>query len=500
MSFVDEKLKEIEEGTVEVRRKSSLLRGAGASSSDLAGAEAPITIEIPTSPDKCDKTESAPPSVIRTYDSRGDVAHMLEMRDRHLDEDGYSFNWIHSYSSFQMLVDSCQRAIDEGTLPERILQGSSGSYFIKSPDGRIAGVFKPKDEEPYGNLNPKWIKWLHRTCCPCLFGRSFLMPNTGYISEAAASLVDSFLDLNVVPRTLVAHLTSSQFVYPWWDRYAAWKAGPEAKYPLKSGSFQLFVQNFEPSMAVLERLALMQPWDAQLREAFQEEFEKMTILDYVIRNTDRSMDNWLIHLSWHPQSSRRDSKAIEESEEFHTPLTTSLSDSSLPNLQGTPRPDWTMGSTSPSQQQPATRPVIKIACIDNGLAFPMFHPTEVRSYPYSWAFLPQAAMPYSDKLRERLLPLLTEVDNWEALIGRLKQIFQIDSDFNEEIFSRQMAVMRGQLYNLVQVLQKGQSPLDLVSRPLVMIDRQEDEGLVGVEQSRQHRITSIHDRALCSWC
>lgn len=39
------------------------------------------------------------------------------------------------------------------------------------------GVFKPKNEEPYGSLNPKWMKWIHRIFFPCCFGRSCLVPN-----------------------------------------------------------------------------------------------------------------------------------------------------------------------------------------------------------------------------------------------------------------------------------------------------------------------------------
>ena len=62
-------------------------------------------------------------------------------------------------------------AIGDGVYPERIYQGSSGSYFVKQKDGKTVGVFKPKNEEPYGQLNPKWTKWMHKMCCPCCFGR-----------------------------------------------------------------------------------------------------------------------------------------------------------------------------------------------------------------------------------------------------------------------------------------------------------------------------------------
>ena len=65
------------------------------------------------------------------------------------------------------------------------------------------GVFKPKDEEPYGHLNPKWTKWVHKLCCPCCFGRSCIVPNQGYLSEVGASIVDEKLGLGIVPKTKV---------------------------------------------------------------------------------------------------------------------------------------------------------------------------------------------------------------------------------------------------------------------------------------------------------
>ena len=104
---------------------------------------------------------------------------------------------------FTETIRQAENAIDAGIYPERIYQGSSGSYFVKNSEGKTIGVFKPKDEEPYGRLNPKWTKWMHRLCCPCCFGRSCLIPNQGYMSEAGASLVDGRLGLDVVPKTKV---------------------------------------------------------------------------------------------------------------------------------------------------------------------------------------------------------------------------------------------------------------------------------------------------------
>ena len=81
--------------------------------------------------------------------------------------------------NFTEVIRTAEQAIDNGIYPQRIYQGSSGSYFVKNSEGKTIGVFKPKDEEPYGRLNPKWTKWIHKMCCPCLFGRSCLIPNQG---------------------------------------------------------------------------------------------------------------------------------------------------------------------------------------------------------------------------------------------------------------------------------------------------------------------------------
>ncbi|VDM58665.1 unnamed protein product [Angiostrongylus costaricensis] len=84
-------------------------------------------------------------------------------------------------ADFKAVLDEAIRAIHNGIFPERIMQGSSGSYFVKNMQGKIIGVFKPKNEEPYGHLNPKWLKWFHKIFLPCCFGRSCLVPNQIFI-------------------------------------------------------------------------------------------------------------------------------------------------------------------------------------------------------------------------------------------------------------------------------------------------------------------------------
>lgn len=96
-------------------------------------------------------------------------------------------------------------------------------FFFSLSLQKIIGVFKPKNEEPYGQLNPKWTKWLQKLCCPCCFGRDCLVLNQGYLSEAGASLVDQKLELNIVPRTKVSSLTPLPTYFPKSLIYVSWQ-------------------------------------------------------------------------------------------------------------------------------------------------------------------------------------------------------------------------------------------------------------------------------------
>ncbi|CAP33059.2 Protein CBG14579 [Caenorhabditis briggsae] len=96
------------------------------------------------------------------------------------------------------------RAIHNGHYPQRIAQGSSGSYFVKNTADEIIAVFKPKNEEPYGSLNPKWLKWIHRVFLPCCFGRSCLPPN-----QVSSLLFFHFL--SVASWTLISNWTLLEF-------------------------------------------------------------------------------------------------------------------------------------------------------------------------------------------------------------------------------------------------------------------------------------------------
>ncbi|KAJ3614065.1 hypothetical protein NHX12_017642 [Muraenolepis orangiensis] len=310
------------------------------------------------------------------------------------------FNHFPEDVEFADIIQRAEQAIENGACPERISQGSSGSYFVKDPKGKIIGVFKPKSEEPYGHLNPKWTKYFHKLCCPCCFGRGCLLPNQGYLSESAASLVDTKLGLGVVPKTKVVYLASETFHYSAFDRaksrgkkYALEKVPKVGRrfhrvgLPPKVGSFQLFVE-------------------------------------------DRGNDNWLI--------------------KYEKPG------------EGDKETEWSETSSDSC---------VRIAAIDNGLAFPFKHPDEWRAYPFHWAWLPQAKVAFSQETRDLVLPRLSDMNFVQDLCEDLYEMFKTDKGFDKTMFERQMSVMRGQVLNLSQALKDGKSPIQLVQMPRVVVER-----------------------------
>lgn len=358
---------------------------------------------------------------------------------------------------FDAIVDGVVDAIEAGVAPKLISQGSSGSYFMYDPRGKVVGVFKPKDEEPYGPLSPKWTKWLHRNLFPCFFGRPCLVPNNGYICESAASLLDRQLLTHIVPFTDIVYLSSNAFYYSYFDRRRYNKGG---QLPNKVGSFQLFLHGYEQADVFLKKHPLPDmhsafgsrrptivangenvfAWTPEVLQQFREELEKLVILDYIMRNTDRGLDNWMIQVVW----------------------------------ETVPIPEEDLLSDQPQPEGERTRkvPRLRIGAIDSGLAFPWKHPDEWRSYPFGWLFLPSSIIgqPFSQKTKDHFLPMLCSQDWWEDATLAFRHLFSQDSEFKDRLWRRQWAVMKGQAFNVVETLKTpGQGPLELVRRTRVMV-------------------------------
>ncbi|ODV92633.1 hypothetical protein CANCADRAFT_19874, partial [Tortispora caseinolytica NRRL Y-17796] len=390
---------------------------------------------------------------------------------------------------FQSIVESAKYAMANGVDPLLVSAGSSGSYFIRNMDKQIVAIFKPKDEEPYGPLSPKWAKWIHRNLFPCFFGRSCLIPNSGYTSEAAACILDRRLATNIVPYTAIVELSSPSFYYGFWSHHGCYS---HRKLPPKLGSFQLFLHDYQDASTFLRKhpwpeqhywgnaaatastppqparpansndpwthtmqdseissndhmLNLLQPstavstpptnffWTADLQFQFRQELSKLVILDYIMRNTDRGLDNWMINISW------------------DTSDTADLANTSVPR---------------------GPRPKLKIGAIDSGLSFPWKHPDEWRTFPFGWLFLPIALIgqPFSPDIREHFLRILCSREWWSQTVKELRDCFAIDPDFKERMWLRQLAVIKGQAFNVVATLKDPQQgPLELARRQRVLV-------------------------------
>ena len=338
---------------------------------------------------------------------------------------------------FDDVVESVRVAIELGVHPKMISQGSSGSYFARNSEGKVVGVFKPKDEEPYASRNPKWTKWIHRNLFPCFFGRACLIPNLSYVSEAAAYVLDTRLRTNLVPYTDIVYLSSKSFHYDFWDKSAYYRK--RKPLPAKVGSFQVFLKGFKDANLFLrdhpwpdqtnsgfnpddaprwrrkpwtetcrpgsaasdeeqdirsEVRSMNGPdgsdarerrftWTEGIKQSFREELEKLVILDYIMRNTDRGLDNWMVRVDEQNQEVSIVSEPPRlngDVEEHPVPMT-------IPNPDQSRKP-----STSPYRRQEAMstnsrtgtplsgtiqEASISIGAIDNSLSWPWKHPDAV---------------------------------------------------------------------------------------------------------------------------
>eukprot|EP01135_Chromosphaera_perkinsii_P006000 Nk52_evm3s378 gene=Nk52_evmTU3s378 len=395
-------------------------------------------------------------SVVSTSSYEGSVLLKTDLDGSEGTGEGVGEHKKNALRDFANLLSGVEEAIESGIFPERIYQGSSGSYFCKNMDGRKVGVFKPKNEEPYGQLNPKWTKWLHKMFCPCCFGRGCLVPNQGYLSEVGASLVDQVLDLNVVPLTELVSLYSPTFNYrrEWCSCFSK-----TAKHPLKVGSFQTFVNGFTDAVVFLQEYDIHK-LPAATQHQFRVQFESLVILDYLTRNTDRGNDNWLIKLEY-PEV---DDTIFSDHRERR---------SSQPNLDLYKRASAgsLLSSNSEVVEIANQVPTITIAAIDNGLSFPFKHPDEWRAYPYYWTWLEFAQVPFSEETVQKILPKLLSEAYVEGLLDKVYTLFSKDKGFDKKLATKQISVMRGQIVNLVRALQMRYTPYELVQMPTFRVDK-----------------------------
>jgi len=213
-------------------------------------------------------------------------------------------------------------------------------------------------------------------------------------------------------------------------------------------------------------------WTEQLQQSFREELEKLVILDYIMRNTDRGLDNWMIRIDHDSGDVSVTSRPLNLDLDAPVPGPTPLarpastdpaarSASPLPYRMQEPM----VASRSSTPLQASAR--VRLGAIDNSLAFPWKHPDQWRSFPFGWLFLPVSLIgqPFSQKTRDHFIPLLTSTKWWSETQTLLRKLFEQDADFKERMFQKQLAVLKGQAFNVVETLKAGdQGPLELTRR------------------------------------
>jgi phosphatidylinositol 4-kinase type 2 len=262
------------------------------------------------------------------------------------------------------------------------------------------------------------------------YSKTSLIPNLSYVSEAAAYVLDCQLRTNLVPYTDVVWLSSKSFHYPFWDRRRFKKK--KTPLPAKPGSFQVFLKGFKDANVFLRdhpwpdqywsgfrandphkkkskrwteqcrpsgspprddneysddengnsREASPSPnrfvWTETIKQSFREELEKLVILDYIMRNTDRGLDNWMIKVDWETESVTVVSEPLRmgmsplTEEEGPRPVQLGQPANSAPRASNPYKSQKPMDASSP---RPVGRePAISIGAIDNSLSWPWKHP------------------------------------------------------------------------------------------------------------------------------
>jgi len=78
--------------------------------------------------------------------------------------------------------------------------------------------------------------------------------------------------------------------------------------------------------------------------------------------------------------------------------------------------------------------------------------------------------PFSQRTRDHFLPLLCSKKWWSETQLELRKVFSQDADFQERMFARQIAVMKGQAWNVVETLKTvDHGPLELTRRARVCV-------------------------------
>lgn len=188
------------------------------------------------------------------------------------------------------LVQKARRGFLMGLKPEFVLDGSGGTYFLHDAKKAKIAVFKPADEEPYAENNPRgYLRQPGQDLCL----REGVAPGEACIREVAAYMLDHD-GFSGVPLTTLTEARHPAFnnngsgltVAQGGASIGSHSINPNAAFSpgstKKVGSFQEFVQA-ECTMD-----------DISPSKISVDEVHKIAILDIRIMNADRNSANLLV--------------------------------------------------------------------------------------------------------------------------------------------------------------------------------------------------------------
>lgn len=175
------------------------------------------------------------------------------------------------------VIGSIKRAFTVGARPELIIEGLSGSYWMKDSEGERVGLFKPFDEEVFAPNNP--IGATHQGVLGERKMRPGIRVGESAHREVAAYRVDQFFGFGIVPSTCYANFCHESF----FDASAKKETSRREKKE-KWGSFQERVEGFTPlyNYEEVEKISLV-------------EFQLLVTLDIILGNSDRNLANILVY-------------------------------------------------------------------------------------------------------------------------------------------------------------------------------------------------------------
>jgi len=187
-------------------------------------------------------------------------------------------------------ISQARRGLALGLKPDLVLDGSGGTYFLRDARKVPVAVFKPADEEPYAENNPRGYVRAYgedEEYDESISMRVGIKPGEACLREVAAFLLDHG-SFSSIPMTTLAESRHPAFNYNGSGgasvgrhRIQSGSSLPDGILSKKVGSWQEFVRS-ECSMDDLSPSKLC-----------VDEVHKIAILDIRIMNADRNVANLL---------------------------------------------------------------------------------------------------------------------------------------------------------------------------------------------------------------